>query len=99
MAYKRTHRRKQSKWSAPTRVRPNGLTCRTAGLLAITRVTRNTDGRPFEFSYDLFRADRVRLTATMTSAVAQESRGVDGKVERVVSRLAAHRRPDDTLLA
>ncbi|SHT44160.1 GntR family transcriptional regulator [Mycobacteroides abscessus subsp. abscessus] len=68
-------------------------------LLAITRVTRNTDGRPFEFSYDLFRADRVRLTATMTSAVAQESRGVDGKVERVVSRLAAHRRPDDTLLA
>lgn len=31
MAYKRTHRRKQSKWSAPTRVRPNGLTCRTAG--------------------------------------------------------------------
>ncbi|WP_078292754.1 GntR family transcriptional regulator [Mycobacterium sp. D16R24] len=68
-------------------------------LLAITRVTRSTDGRPFEYSYDLFRADRVRLTATMTSAVAQESRGADGKVERAVSSLAAHRRRDDTLLA
>ncbi|KAA0118762.1 GntR family transcriptional regulator [Mycolicibacterium sp. P9-22] len=33
-------------------------------LLAITRVTRDSSGRPFEFAYDLFRADRVRLTAT-----------------------------------
>lgn len=33
-------------------------------LLAITRVTRDASGRPFEYAYDLFRADRVRLTAT-----------------------------------
>lgn len=33
-------------------------------LLAITRVTRDSGGRPFEYAYDLFRADRVRLTAT-----------------------------------
>ena len=37
-------------------------------LLAITRVTRDSDGRPFEFAYDLFRADRVRLTATSNGA-------------------------------
>ncbi|OMC33706.1 GntR family transcriptional regulator [Mycobacterium sp. GA-1841] len=28
-------------------------------LLAITRVTRDGDGRPFEYAYDLFRADRA----------------------------------------
>ncbi|MGU3501397.1 GntR family transcriptional regulator [Mycobacterium sp. C31M] len=33
-------------------------------LLAITRVTRDHRARPFEYAYDLFRADRVRLTAT-----------------------------------
>lgn len=33
-------------------------------LLAITRVARERSGRPFEYAYDLFRADRVRLTAT-----------------------------------
>ena len=37
-------------------------------LLAITRVTRDASGRPFELAYDLFRADRVRLTATSGGA-------------------------------
>lgn len=37
-------------------------------LLAITRVTRDSAGRPFEFAYDLFRADRVRLTASSNIA-------------------------------
>ncbi|MHC9291172.1 GntR family transcriptional regulator [Mycobacterium sp. LTG2003] len=46
-------------------------------LLAITRVTRDSTGRPFEYAYDLFRADRVRLTAT--------SHGTVGAVERSVS--------------
>jgi GntR family transcriptional regulator len=32
-------------------------------LLAITRVTRDGSDRPFEYAYDLFRADRVRLTS------------------------------------
>jgi GntR family transcriptional regulator len=31
-------------------------------LVAITRATYDTDGTPFEFSYDLFRADRTRIT-------------------------------------
>ncbi|GAA2536400.1 GntR family transcriptional regulator [Mycolicibacterium diernhoferi] len=37
-------------------------------LLAITRVTRDSAGRPYEHAYDLFRADRVRLTATSSGA-------------------------------
>jgi GntR family transcriptional regulator len=32
-----------------------------APLLAITRSTTDTDGVPFEFSYDLFRGDRIRI--------------------------------------
>src|ERR1700729_3457032 len=32
-----------------------------APLLAITRSTTDTDGAPFEFSYDLFRGDRIRI--------------------------------------
>jgi GntR family transcriptional regulator len=30
-------------------------------LLAITRTTTDSDGVPFEFSYDLFRGDRIRI--------------------------------------
>lgn len=32
-----------------------------APLLSITRTTYDRDGEPFEFSYDLFRADRTRI--------------------------------------
>ncbi|WKG04312.1 GntR family transcriptional regulator [Mycolicibacterium sp. HK-90] len=46
-------------------------------LVAITRVTRDDTGRPFEYAYDLFRADRIRLTAT--------SRGTAGAVQRSIS--------------
>ena len=38
-------------------------------LLAITRLARAESGRPFEYAYDLFRADRVRLTATSGSGI------------------------------
>jgi GntR family transcriptional regulator len=33
-----------------------------APLLSITRIARDGDGRPIEFSHDLFRADRTRIT-------------------------------------
>lgn len=54
-------------------------------LLAITRVTHDASDRPFEYAYDLFRADRVRLTATTSTVTARERRGTDGRVERSVS--------------
>jgi GntR family transcriptional regulator len=54
-------------------------------LLAITRITRDGADRPFEYAYDLFRADRVRLTATTSSVAARERPGADGRVERSVS--------------
>ena len=31
-------------------------------LLAISRTTTDTGGAAFEFSYDLFRGDRIRIT-------------------------------------
>jgi GntR family transcriptional regulator len=33
-----------------------------APLLSVTRVTRDTAGVPFEYSHDLFRSDRTRIT-------------------------------------
>jgi len=35
---------------------------RDAPLLSITRTTTDADGRPIEYSHDLFRADRTRIT-------------------------------------
>ncbi|MEE6169459.1 MULTISPECIES: GntR family transcriptional regulator [unclassified Mycolicibacterium] len=46
-------------------------------LLAITRVTRDSSDRPFEYAYDLFRADRVRLTATSHGTVGAVRRSVN----------------------
>ncbi len=37
-------------------------TAQGAALLAITRTTRDEEGIPLEFSYDLFRADRTAIT-------------------------------------
>jgi len=54
-------------------------------LLAVTRVTHDAGGRPFEYAYDLFRADRVRLTATTSVVTSRERVGTDGRVERSVS--------------
>ena len=54
-------------------------------LLAITRLTRDAEHRAFEYAYDLFRADRVRLTASTAMVTARERRGIDGRVERSVS--------------
>ncbi len=47
-----------------------------AALLLITRVTRDEDGVPFEFSRDLFRGDRTRI------AVTAPGPGVRGQARR-----------------
>lgn len=39
-----------------------------AALVAISRTSWTTDGEPFEFSHDLFRADRVRIVVRARSA-------------------------------
>lgn len=44
-----------------------------APLLSITRTTRDLDGRVFEFSHDLFRADRTSIT--VRTPAAQRARG------------------------
>ena len=40
-------------------------------LLAITRTSRTAAGTPFEFSQDLFRADRTRVTFRTKAARAE----------------------------
>jgi GntR family transcriptional regulator len=54
-------------------------------LLAITRIARDAVHGPFEYSTDLFRADRVRLTANTSTLTARERLGSDGRVELSVS--------------
>jgi GntR family transcriptional regulator len=55
-----------------------------AALLSITRVTRDADGTPLEFSHDLFRADRtaitVRTRGTLGTALSPgtRARGLGG---------------------
>ncbi|MDF3284637.1 GntR family transcriptional regulator [Gordonia sp. N1V] len=58
---------------------------RNRPLLAVSRVTRDQRGRPFEYGNDLFRADRVRLVAATNTVLGRESLAADGVVERVVS--------------
>jgi GntR family transcriptional regulator len=52
-----------------------------APLLAITRISSSADGRPFEYSYDLFRSDRTCVTfrtkAERAEIVSRDS-GSDG---------------------
>ena len=54
-------------------------------LLSMTAVTSDADGRPFEYSTDLFRADRVRLVAKTTVSPEREALGRDGRVELSVT--------------
>jgi GntR family transcriptional regulator len=53
-------------------------------LLSMTRVTADATGQPFEYSEDLFRADRVRLVAKTTVLTERETLGTDGRVELTV---------------
>ncbi|MGI8676747.1 MAG: GntR family transcriptional regulator [Nocardioidaceae bacterium] len=51
-----------------------------AALLSITRTTKNADGRTFEFSSDLFRADRTAITVrTPASVREQDGAGEHGR--------------------
>jgi GntR family transcriptional regulator len=53
-----------------------------APLLAITRTTYDADGVPFEFSHDLFRADRTRITMrTRGRGIGANPRRDGGHVE------------------
>lgn len=63
---------RESQWLEIPRRRP---------LFAITRVGREATGRPFEYSYDLFRSDRTRLRSHSTVAPNELTRD-DGTVER-----------------
>ena len=46
-----------------------------AALLSITRTTEDGDGRVFEFSHDLFRADRTTITVRTPASRTRGSAG------------------------
>lgn len=55
-------------------------------LLQLIRVARDQSGRAFEYSEDLFRADRVRLVAHRTGNTTRDTaRADDGVIELTVS--------------
>ncbi|WP_307215146.1 GntR family transcriptional regulator [Microbacterium sp. SORGH_AS_0888] len=55
-------------------------------LLQLVRVARDAAGRAFEYSEDLFRADRVRLVARRAGHIARDAaRADDGIIELSVS--------------
>lgn len=57
-----------------------------APLLSISRTTQDVDGVPFEFSHDLFRADRT--TITVRTPATSRSRGGQGRVVQLRQRAA-----------
>jgi GntR family transcriptional regulator len=58
-----------------------------AALLSITRTTKDADGGVFEFSHDLFRADRTLITVrTPASTRAKEGSGGPGRVVQMRPR-------------
>jgi GntR family transcriptional regulator len=54
-----------------------------APLLSITRTATDQDGQPFEFSHDLFRADRLRIVVHTSGATAigTQSGGAPQRIE------------------
>lgn len=57
-----------------------------APLMQLVRVSRDREGRAFEYAEDLFRADRVRLVARRTSSVRRsQQRADDGLIELTIS--------------
>ncbi len=72
-----------------------------AALLAITRTSRTAAGVAFEYSNDLFRADRTCVTFRTKAARAEivgRGRGLAGERSadlRLASSALAHSRPDD----
>jgi GntR family transcriptional regulator len=53
---------------------------RDAPLLSVTRVTRDESGRRFEFSHDLFRADRTRIAVSSAGRGLRANACGDGNV-------------------
>lgn len=55
-------------------------------LVQLVRIAQDALGRPFEYSEDLFRSDRVRLIARRSGEpTPMESRAVDGLIEVTVA--------------
>lgn len=59
---------------------------RHAPLLSITRTTRGADGRPFEFSHDLFRADRTRIVIHTPPTTAKSGTDPRERIEILPGR-------------
>lgn len=56
-----------------------------APLLSITRRTQDGDGRTFEYSRDLFRSDRMRITVRVQGAPSSESARLRGRRVELVA--------------
>lgn len=54
-------------------------------LLSITRTAFDSEGMPFEFSHDLFRADRTRITMRTPGRGLTEARQADNHFARISS--------------
>jgi GntR family transcriptional regulator len=52
-------------------------------LMAITRTTSDQNGVPFEYSLDLFRADRIRIVVKTPGAPAVNARSSDGQRQQI----------------
>lgn len=57
-----------------------------AALLSITRTTRDAEGSRFEFSHDLFRADRTLITVRTPAATRSGDSSVGGQVVQMRPR-------------
>ncbi len=52
-------------------------------LLAVNRITSDQNGVPFEYSLDLFRADRIRIVVKTPGAPAINARSSDGQHQEI----------------
>ena len=55
-----------------------------APLIAITRTTRDAEGVAFEYSHDLFRADRTRITVRVKGSPTNEKARLRGRLVELV---------------
>ena len=53
-------------------------------LVSITRTTRDADGVVFEYSHDLFRADRTRISVRVKGSPTNEKARLRGRVVELV---------------
>lgn len=57
-----------------------------AALLSVMRTTKDTQGRTFEFSHDLFRADRTMITVRTPAETGGRKPGGQGRVVQLRAR-------------